>query len=108
MNETPKARKFGLAILAILLWLIAFALGLEDIYAIRELSMLAMMSMGNTSKDAINASLGVVYVVAFLYLIFLIGSTEYHFKHFNTPKSWRLFGWTLGVEVVIYIVYRIL
>jgi len=49
-----------------------------------------------------------VYVLALICLVFLITSTEYHYKHFNTPKSWRLFGWTLGVEVVIYIVYRIL
>ncbi|NTU57150.1 MAG: hypothetical protein HGA79_12960 [Anaerolineales bacterium] len=108
MNATPKVRKYGLVVLALLLWLASFALGLEDIYAIRELSMLAMVALGNTPKEAINASLGVVYVVAVLFMVFVIGSTEYHFKHFNTPKSWRLFGWTLGVEVIIYLVYRIL
>jgi hypothetical protein len=108
VKDTPKARKFGLVILAILLWLICFVLGLEDIYAIREISMLIIMGSGGTLRESMNAAPLIVYVLAFLYLIFIIASTEYHSKHFNTPKSWRLFGWTLGVEVVIYIVYRIL
>lgn len=108
MEETPKTRRIALAILAILIWLICFGLGLEDIYAIREISMLIIMGLGGTLRESMNAAPLIVYVFAFLYLIFLIASTEYHSKHFNTPKSWRLFGWTLGVEVVIYIVYRIL
>ena len=108
MNETPKARKFSRVILAILLWLIVFVLGLNDIYAINELFMLLMVALGSTPKEAMNSALAVVYVLALIYLVFLITSTEYHYKHFNTPKSWRLFGWTLGIEVVIYIVYRIL
>ena len=108
MDETPKARTFILAILAIILWLVSFALGLEDIYALKEIAMIIVMVLGGTPRGALNFATASVYVLAVIYLIFLIASTEYHFKHFNTPKSWRLFGWTLGVEIVIYIVYRIL
>ncbi|MBN2394027.1 MAG: hypothetical protein JXR84_25055 [Anaerolineae bacterium] len=31
----------------------------------------------------------------------IIGSLEYHIRHFNTPGSWRLFGYILGAEAGI-------
>lgn len=31
----------------------------------------------------------------------IIGSLEYHLRRFNTPGSWRLFGYILGAEAGI-------
>lgn len=31
----------------------------------------------------------------------IIGSLEYHLRHFNTSGSWRLFGYILGAEAAI-------
>ena len=93
MAEVSRQKKTGLGILAILLWLVCFALALEDIYMVTV-----------RIAEVLNAGPGIVYALAFVYLIFIIATTEYHFKHFATPKSWRLFAWTFGIEILIYLI----
>ena len=108
MEEISQPRKAGLGILAILIWLVCFALALEDIYALKEIYFLIQVQNGVRVEQALNAAPMIVYALAFAYLIFIIASTEYHFKHFATPKSWRLFAWTFGIEALIYIIYLVL
>ena len=93
MAEVSRQKKTGLGILAILLWLVCFALALEDIYMVTV-----------RVNEVLNAGQVIVYALAFVYLIFIIATTEYHFKHFATPKSWRLFAWTFGIEILIYLI----
>lgn len=93
MKEISRPKKAGLGILAILLWLVCFALALEDIYMVTV-----------RINEVLDVGQVIVYAVAFVYLIFIVAATEYHFKHFATPKSWRLFAWTFGVEILIYLI----
>ena len=93
MAEVSRQKKTGLGILAILLWLVCFALALEDIYMVTV-----------RVNEVLNTGQGIVYALALVYLIFIIATTEYHFKHFATPKSWRLFAWTFGIEILIYLI----
>jgi hypothetical protein len=52
--------------------------------------------------DNTQASIPVlIFFFALLLLIFLIWSTEYHLKRVGKPESWRLFGWTIAVELSI-------
>jgi hypothetical protein len=107
VNEsTPKKSIFS-AILAIILWLLSFGLGLEDIYAAKELVTLLVLSQAKDLAVATNAGLSSVYILGLAYLVFIIASTEFHVKHYGTPRSWRLFAWTFGVEILIYILYII-
>ena len=92
MAEVSRQKKTGLGILAILLWLVCFALALEDIYMVTV-----------RVNEVLNAGQVIVYALAFVYLIVIIATTEYHFKHFATPKSWRLFAWTFGIEILIFL-----
>ena len=108
MNESSPKKSVFSAIAAIVLWFLSFGLGLEDIYAIKELITLAFLSLSKDLAQATNAGLMTVYITGLAYLVFLIASTEYHSKHYSTPKSWRLFAWTFGVEIGIYILYIIL
>lgn len=104
--SAPKKSIFS-ATLAIILWLLSFGLGLEDIYAAKELTTFYMMRQGSTLTEASNSSLWIVYILGLAFLVFIIASTEYHVKHYGTPKSWRLFAWTFAVEILIYILYII-
>jgi hypothetical protein len=54
------------------------------------------------------AAYGLILFLAIGFLIFLIASTEYHRKRIGRPESWRLFGWTIAVELAIVILYYIL
>jgi hypothetical protein len=108
MIEQPNTRKFGNSILAILLWLVTFGLGLEGIYIIKELYYLISVQLGGSIAQAENFVPVLVFLLAIGFLIFIIASTEYHIKRVGQPESWRLFGWTLAVEVSLLILYYIL
>lgn len=98
----------GLALLAIVLWLATFVLGLQAIHDLTQLLSLLQVSLGGSLTNARFGAMTWVFILALLFLIFLIVSTEYHIKHFNTQKSWRLFGWSIAVELSIIILYMIL
>ncbi len=33
----------------------------------------------------------------------LIGGAEYHYKHLGQPQSWKVFSWTLALELSILV-----
>ena len=107
MKESAPKKSILSAILAIILWLLSFGLGLGDIYASRELVSLFVLSQTNHLAEATNAGLTSTWVLGLAYLVLIIITTEYHFKHYGTPKSWKLFAWTFAVEILIYIIYII-
>jgi len=108
MVEQPNTQKIGNSILAILLWLVTFGLGLESIYIIKELYYLINVQLGGSVAQAENFVPVLVFLLAIGFLIFIIASTEYHIKRVGRPESWRLFGWTLAVEVSLLILYYLL
>jgi hypothetical protein len=69
---------------------------------------LISVQLGGSLRQASSFALGLIYILGLAFLIFIIASTEYHFKHGGKPESWRLFGWTLGVEAAVIILYYIL
>ena len=107
MNESAPKKSISAGIVAIILWFLSFGLGLEDIYAVKELVSLWFLHQSKSLAVATNAGLSSVYILGLLYLIFIIIATEYHSKHYGTPKSWRLFAWTFAIEIGIYILYII-
>jgi len=108
MAEQPKIRNVSTGLLAILLWLVTFGLGLESIYELKQIYILIRMRFGGSLDEANSASLLLVYLLGLAYLIFIIIFTEYHFRHVGKPESWRLFGWTLAAEVSVIALYYIL
>jgi hypothetical protein len=42
-----------------------------------------------------------VFFLALVMLVYIIWSTEYHIKRVGKPESWRLFSWTIAVELSI-------
>lgn len=107
MIETTPKKSVISALAASILWILSFGLGLENIYAVKELVSLWVLSRTNDLSVSTNAGLLSVYILGFLCVVFIIASTEYHVKHYGTAKSWRLFAWTFAVEIGIYILYII-
>jgi len=108
MNEQPKPRRFLISLLALVLWLVTFVLGLECIYVLREIFYLIYISMGGSIVKAESFALGLVFILAIASLVFFIGTAEYHRKRPGTRESWRLFAWTIAVEVSLIVLYYIL
>jgi hypothetical protein len=49
-----------------------------------------------------------IYIVSWcllgvVYLVFLILTSEYHFKHLGKPKSWTLFAKTFSVQLLLMV-----
>ena len=101
MNAQPQPRQWGTGLLAIVLWLVSFGLGLQAIYDLMQILSLMSVALGGSLDDAQSSAPVLIFFLALLLLIFIIWSTEYHLKRVGKPESWRLFGWTIAVEVSI-------
>jgi len=108
MDAQPKTRQLASNVLAIVLWLISFGLGLQAIYTLTQIIALIRVRLGSSVQEASMSSLGLVFFLALGFLVFLIASTEYHIKRVGRPESWRLFGWTIAVELSLLILYYII
>lgn len=109
MQERSKPRQIGTTLLAILLWLISFVLGLQSIYSLIQLYFLikALLGGGGVQIDP-SSTLVMAFFLGLVFLVFIIASTEYHLKHMGLRRSWLLFAWSIAVEVSIIILYYIL
>lgn len=108
MDAEPKPRQLVPSLLAIVLWLVSFVLGLQTIYSLMQIISLIRVSLGASLEDVQLAMPVLIFVLALALLIFIIWSTEYHLKRVGKPESWRLFGWTIAVELSIIILYNLL
>jgi hypothetical protein len=108
MIEPSKTRQLGLNALAFVLWLLTAVLGLEAIYIVKEIFYLIYVALGGGVGQAEQFVPVLIFFMALAYLVFIIGTTEYHLKRIGRPESWRLFGWSLAVEVSLLILYYIL
>jgi hypothetical protein len=95
-------------LVAIVLWLITFGLGLQTIYDLTQILMLLQVALGGQLEQARLSVTGLIFVLALLFLVYVIWSTEYHIKRVGTPESWRLFGWTIAAELSIIVLYNLL
>jgi hypothetical protein len=104
MNTQAKPRQIGFTFLAIILWLVSFLLGLEAIYEFSGLFYLFTRFIGTPLKVE-TTSPALICFLAILFLGFMILTTEYHRKRIGHPESWRLFGVTIAVELIIIILH---
>ena len=108
MIEPTKTRQLGLNALAFVLWLFTVVLALEAVYIVKEIFYLIYVALGGSVAQAERFVPALIFFLALGCLVFIIGTTEYHLKRVGRPESWRLFGWTIAVEVSFLILYYIL
>lgn len=99
---------------AFLLWVITTALGIYCIILVHRIfNVLYQVVAGLTiDSDAAFESRYVITAVydfsllifAAIWLLFFLISNHIHYKHLAKARSWRLFGWTFGVELLIVVV----
>jgi hypothetical protein len=113
-----KTIKPGLSkVLAALVWLATIVAGLLDVYVsqfiviwfyttffIKDPTQVHSMDVAAFNTIRITG----VLIAAVIFVIFIIATSEYHAKHFAQPSSWRLWGKTIAVELLIIILAYIL
>lgn len=108
-------RKILTGSLTLLLWLATVALGVYEIATVREALLTLygwIVTMGDPGPTHLRGSywsavlFGQVITIVFAMLMVgvVIGGGEYHAKYAGESRSWRLFAWTLGVQLLILFV----
>jgi hypothetical protein len=94
--------------LTAVLWIVSSALALFALNGAIDVTatiFAAFWAEGGLYGEAYGGAVALRQIVvlfgSLLVVASIIGSLEYHIRHFNTPGSWRLFGRILGVEAGI-------
>jgi hypothetical protein len=87
------------------LWLLTAILGLESLRIVHEIGQLIIVLLGGGPRTAESSAIFILFILALVYLVFIIGTGEYHRKRVGQARSWKLFGWTLGVELALVAAY---
>ncbi len=111
MSAVPiKLQRVLIATIAAFLWIASAALGFFSIYSLFRLTpLLYALSTGKTTFSISENSLAVLIgqttaiIGGIAWIIVVIGTGEYHLKHFGERKSWITFAWVLGVEIVLFL-----
>jgi hypothetical protein len=89
--------------LALTLWLGSAFIGLLDLIVMRDLAIMAVIAVDGRNAAAGPIAIGAVLLGAMLYIGFVVGGAEYHFKNIGQPGSWKLFIITLLGQLFILI-----
>ena len=108
MEEQPGSRQIVSTILAILLWMVSFVLGLNAIYLLLQIFYLVYVALGGSLSAAENFAPILLFLLGVGFLVFIIATSEFHRKNVGTRESWRLFTWTIGIEISLILLYLIL
>lgn len=122
-SDQPSAqnRKRLHQILTFILWLLTVALGLLAIPAlVRGVDAQVLVyifervraeDMGPMTASTLSrtANLGTVLITGALWLgLVVFGGSNFHFKRAGRRSSFRMFAWTIGVELVLIVVGNLL
>lgn len=97
-----------------LLWLVSVILTMLVILILRDAIVLLYawivpppvnpnIEYGTRYWLGLNISNFSVLILAILALVFVVGTGEYHYRHWGTRGSWRLLAWSLGGEALVLI-----
>jgi len=88
---------------ALILWLGSAFIGLLDLIVLRDLASMAVIAVDGRNATAGPIAIMTVLLGAMLYIGFVIGGAEYHYKNIGLPGSWKLFSITLLGQLFILI-----
>ena len=100
--------------LAFILWVGTVAFGLLEVAIVHRIflniyTLAAGYEEGTEEIFEARYTIGAVYsfsivILGALWLLFFLISSHYHLKYAGQGRSWRLFAWTVAVQVLILVV----
>jgi len=90
-------------ILAVLLWMGTAALGFLNILIIRDIVLILSVSIGRTTAEAGTAAILAVILAGIAFIVMVIGGAEYHYRRIGHPDSWKVFLWTIILQLLVII-----
>ena len=101
--------------IATILWLVSVVVAIYEIMVVRDL-LLRLYAWMRTGGQATGRAFGpdywtsvsisnfTVLILAVLVVAVVVGTGEFHARNAGTRRSWKLFGWTFGIELLILVV----
>lgn len=111
-NPRLEAKEILIAGLALVLWLFTVALGIWEVYVLRQLYYLIYARIARRfggdyeSADAIGYCL--LPILAFGFIAFAIATGEWHRLNLGRPRSWKVFAVTIVIQLSILLIYEII
>jgi anti-sigma factor RsiW len=82
--------------LALVLWIGTAIVGLQVIVVVMDLLMW-LASLGLSAGVVVLS----IWPLCIVWIALVVGGGEYHYQRLGQRSSWRLFGWTVAVELLI-------
>jgi hypothetical protein len=98
-----KPRFILTVLLVLILWFGSFIIGLLNIIVITDLVIAGFLAIGGSPEGASVVAIIAVILAAMVYIGIIIGGAEYHYKNIGQPGSWKLFSWTLILQLLIMV-----
>lgn len=111
-NPRLEAKEILIAGLALALWLFTVALGIWEVYVLRQLYYLIYARIARRFggdyelADAIGYCL--LPILAFGFIAFAIATGEWHRLNLGRPRSWKVFAVTIVIQLSILLIYEII
>ncbi len=109
-RSAPVARRRNrlLGLLVGALWLGTAAVGLYEIFLLREVILQLCARLGSGYWPAVAVGNWSAILLGAVWIVVFIGGGEYHYRHFDRRASWRLFGRTILGEIAILLLAMII
>ena len=98
-----QSRQVPVSVLALILWIATAVVGLWEIVIVRGMLLRLYAYFGGEYWPAVNMGNWIVFILGATWLVLVVGGGEYHYRRVGQRGSWRLFGWTIGVEIAILV-----
>ncbi|MBV7327699.1 hypothetical protein KFU94_05450 [Chloroflexi bacterium TSY] len=109
-----QAKQIGLALSAVALWILSTLISIYEILLVRDIVLsiytlfasrdTPLQAYGRSYWNSVTISNFTVATMAILVVVVFVGTGEYHYRHWGTRKSWRLFGWTFGIQAILLLI----
>jgi hypothetical protein len=116
-NSLVDPKKIGIWLLTLVLWLVTMVLGVLAIMALSDIARLVISMVVSQNADVgATATRGwitsvrniAIIVGGILWIGVAVGGMEYHFRHKGQRKSYKVFAWTIGIEIGLLVLQQIL
>lgn len=107
-DKKTSRKKVGVGMIAFMLWVTMAIIGLIEINIIIEMALRVYARLwgdygvyGSDYWGGVMLRNALLILLSLSWIAIFIGGGEYHAKRVGQPKSWKLFGRTIAVELSI-------
>lgn len=100
-SRTVPTRLILSGVLAFILWVGTAILGLQAIVVLRNMFIWVLLQFMSDLWSAVGLGNWIILPLGMAWITVVVGGGEYHWRRLGQRSSWRLFGWTIVVELLI-------